>query len=145
MPIYLVDSTNKKNNFMAQQEFFIPGLFTKLQELNITSVSIPFDGSGDSGCIDLTEIKFYDQNNDELELESALENDLTGYAGSLGEHILEKHYDYDWYNNDGGYGTINIDIANKTWNIEGYTRITDVEEANEEGSLDAIIKSYTEK
>ena len=130
---------------MAQQEFFIPGLFTKLQELNITSVSIPFDGSGDSGCIDLTEIKFYDQNNDELELESALENDLLHNAESLGEHILEKHYDYDWYNNDGGYGTINIDIANKTWNIEGYTRITDVEEANEEGSLDAIIKSYTEK
>ena len=130
---------------MAQQEFFIPGLFTKLQELNVTSLSIPFDGSGDSGCIDLTEIKFYDQNNDELELESALENDLLHNAESLGEHILEKHYDYDWYNNDGGYGTINIDIANKTWNIEGYTRITDVEEANEEGSLDAIIKSYTEK
>ena len=130
---------------MAQQEFFIPGLFTKLQELNITSVSIPFDGSGDSGCIDLTEIKFYDQNNDELELESTVENDLISYAESLGDHILERHYDYDWYNNDGGYGTINIDIANKTWNIEGYTRITDVEEAHEEGSIDAIIKSYTEK
>jgi len=144
MPIYLVDSINKKNNFMAKQEFFIPGLFTKLQELNVTSVSIPFDGSGDSGCIDLTEIKFYDQNNDELELESSLENDLIGCADSLGEHILDKHYGYDWYNNDGGYGTINIDISNKTWNIEGYQRITDVEEANEEGSLDAIIKSYAE-
>jgi hypothetical protein len=131
---------------MAQQEFFIPLLFTKLQELlNVTSLSIPFDGSGDSGCIDASEIKFYDQNNDEVELESALENDLLGFAESLGDHILERHYDYDWYNNDGGYGTINIDIANKTWSIEGYTRITDVEEANEDGSIDDIIKSYTEK
>jgi hypothetical protein len=46
----------------------------------------------------------------------------------------------DWYNNDGGYGTVTINLNDFTYSIENNVRITDVETYNHEGELKDFIK-----
>jgi hypothetical protein len=45
--------------------------------------------------------------------------------------VLSTNYDYDWYNNDGGYGTVRINIEDKTWKVDGAIR--SIEDANASG------------
>ena len=71
-----------------------------------------------------------DTSGDEKDLNDKFEGDLQ----DLGTHLLEQHYDYDWYNNDGGYGDIRIDLEGDTpeISIDGYVR--SVEDAH--GTVD---------
>jgi hypothetical protein len=103
-------------------------LFAALKDAGVTSVDIRYDGGGDSGQVE--DVEFYGDNLDSSALNDMFEGDLQ----DLAYHILEDHYNYDWYNNDGGYGEIRIDFEEDTpeITINGYVRA--VEEAY--GSVD---------
>ena len=79
----------------------LSALISRLRDEGITSVYINYDGSGDSGSI------------------SDIDFEPFGY------HILNNHYDWDWYNNDGGYGNVSIDVEDSTVSVNGYVRTTD--------------------
>lgn len=100
-------------------------LFAALKDAGVTSVEIRYDGGGDSGQVE--DVDFYGDNIDESALNDKFESDLQ----DLATHILEQHYDYDWYNNDGGYGDIKIDLQGDTpeISIDGYVR--SVEDAHD--------------
>ena len=36
--------------------------------------------------------------------------------------MVNNEMEYHWYNNDGGYGTVRINIEDKTWNVDGAIR-----------------------
>ena len=92
-------------------------LFAALKDAGVTSVEIRYDGGGDSGQVE--DVEFYGDNIDDADLNSKFEGDLQ----DLGTHLLEQHYDYDWYNNDGGYGTISIELIDEPIIlIDGYVR-----------------------
>jgi hypothetical protein len=41
----------------------------------------------------------------------------------------------DWWNNDGGFGHVNIDVEEGTYEIQNSIRVTDYEEYNHTGNL----------
>ena len=121
-----------------KKELNVKGMFIALEQLGVDHIDIAYSGGGDSGAID--EVKFYDKDKDEIELDPNMEQ----IANDFGYHILNNYYDVDWYNNDGGYGTIEINIPDQTWNIDGYVNVQTSEEASASGSLTDVIESYTE-
>lgn len=94
----------------------LAALIVKLKDYNIKLVHIAYDGSGDSGSI--TDVEFRDYDGNYVEALKSLTDDFF----ELGYEILDKHYDFDWYNNDGGYGTIIIDTKDQNVVIDGYVR-----------------------
>jgi hypothetical protein len=46
----------------------------------------------------------------------------------------------DWYNNEGGYGSISIDLDEFTYSIENNIRVTEVEMYNHNGTLKEYLK-----
>jgi hypothetical protein len=121
-----------------KKELNVKGMFIALEQLGVDHIDIDYSGGGDSGAID--EVKFYDKDKDEIKLDPNMEQ----IANDFGYHILNNYYDVDWYNNDGGYGTIDINIPDQTWNIDGYVNVQTSEEASAAGSLTDVIESYTE-
>ena len=91
---------------------------SSLKNMGITELVAEYDGSGDSGSIESVYCEDEDGNNihaDDVTL-SKVEEMLY--------QILSYEYDYDWYNNEGGYGTVRINIEDKTWKVDGVVRTT---------------------
>ena len=93
-------------------------LFAALKDAGVTSVNIRYEGQGDSGQV--SDVEFDGTNLDH----PAILDRFSGELEDLGTHLLEAHYSYDWYNNDGGYGDIRIDLEGDTpeISIDGYVR-----------------------
>lgn len=132
MPTFLASSTNKKVKQMDSEKIKV--FFIALEQKGVKEIQIGYDGSGDSGSVN--SVTFYDHNDDEIELK-----DFESKAEDIGYHILSRYYDVDWYNNEGGYGTVNINLADKTWDIDGYYRETTSVEAPADGDLKDVIET----
>lgn len=126
-----------------------------LRELGAGSVVVEFDGSGDSGSIEGVDFLSADCARDPAISEAARattvdiarqRRDFDPGQGRwvaierierapVRDAIEEIAYDYldetdvDWYNNDGGYGTMEIDINEGTVSMEISTRFTESVEA----------------
>ena len=141
MPIFLADFT--KQNNMTENE--MTGLLLKLADLGVTGVKIFYSGSGDSGDIDdvvyttTKEVNFNDINN----LTNYGENAL--YLTNLDHDLKEEISDFadqkilndieDWWNNDGGYGTMLIKIPSGKYEINNIIYVTDTEDFHHVGNL----------
>ena len=102
----------------------------ELKDLGVDRVAIHYSGSGDSGDID--DVTYYNKAGEVVEIEE--------------EHkeVHEKVKDYafiilndieDWWNNDGGYGVLNMFISQNTYSIENHIYITETEDYHHEGDL----------
>jgi hypothetical protein len=98
---------------------------SSLKNMGITELVGEYNGGGDSGSI---ETVYGKDKEDEI---IYLDTDAESKAEEMLYEILSDNYDYDWYNNDGGYGTVRINIEDKTWNVDGIVR--SIEEANASG------------
>lgn len=107
----------------------VSNLFTHLKLLNVDSFEIEFDGSGDSGQIE--EVTFYDSGNEVMDIpEDTISWVYSAYDDTkpdeqykpqehqvtlqkavedLGYNMLDES-GHDWYNNDGGYGRIHVQV-----------------------------------
>jgi hypothetical protein len=94
---------------------------SSLRNMGITELVGEYDGSGDSGSIET--IYCEDEDGNTISIESDVESKV--------EEMLSDNYMYDWYNNDGGYGTVRINIEDKTWKVDGVVR--SIEDANASG------------
>ena len=99
-----------------------------LKDQGITSFEVDFSGSGDSGDID--ERRYYN-GKDEIDPN----DDVIGICEQIEDVIINNYYHYDWYNNEGGRGTLYVDLESKTWNIEGVQYVQREEDASEDGCL----------
>lgn len=107
-----------------------------VSEQGIEKIEVEFSGAGDSGDID--EWRYLDSEGDEI----YPSNQVVEVIKRIGERIINNHYSYDWYNNEGGRGTLHIDLKEKTWDIEG---VQYAEEPNsEEGELGDILDELKE-
>jgi hypothetical protein len=88
---------------------------------------IRYDGAGDSGSIDEIELignNGYNLKEDEFNIiEEAFDAFFMNLTG-------------DWYNNDGGYGAVSIDLENGLFEIETNTRTIYTEGVS--GSIDEL-------
>ena len=121
------------------------GLLLKLADLGVTGVKIFYSGSGDSGDIDdvlyttTKDVTFYDLNSlvdyqeNTLylkELDYDLKDEISDFAN---EKILNDIE--DWWNNDGGYGTMLIKIPSGKYEINNMIYTTDTEDFHHVGNL----------
>lgn len=131
-------------------ETMMTGLLIKLADLGVTGIQIYYEGSGDSGCIDevlYTTDKLPENEEDAFDkirslnswqedakylrnLDSGLSSDIESFAE---EKILDSIE--DWWNNDGGYGTLCILVPSGKYDIMNNVRITEVETYQHVGNL----------
>jgi hypothetical protein len=112
-----------------------------LVNAGIKKVCVYYEGSGDSGAIESItystnpDIEFdalqgwnqgFNLNNYNSELYTLLED----YCQEMLLNDIE-----DWWNNDGGFGHVNIDVEAGTYEIQNSVRVTDYEEFNHSGNL----------
>ena len=141
MPIFLADFT--KQNNMTENE--MTGLLLQLADLGVTGIKIFYSGGGDSGDIDdivYTTTKEATFNNI-MNLTSYAEDVLN--LQTLDDELSDKIKDFasekilndleDWWNNDGGYGTMLIKIPSGNYEINNIIYITDTEDFHHDGDL----------
>ena len=88
----------------------------KLRDLNVSKVHISYSGGGDDGCIDDYTAHTINSEGNEV---SNLDIELSSFADTFDDYIynlLSNAIEWDWVNNEGGWGELVIDIENE--NIE---------------------------
>lgn len=108
-----------------------------LKDRGVAKIIVTYEGSGDSGSID--NVLYYDKEDDEhyctqLGITESQHNDIQNLAYPMLDGIE------DWYNNEGGYGSISIDLDEFTYDIENNIRITEIDTHNHNGSLKEYLK-----
>jgi hypothetical protein len=86
----------------------------------IAKVIANFDGQGDSG--EVYDIDFYDIENELIDYKASAQ--LEDYVYSLVEDCVNS-YGGDWVNNDGGYGSVTINVKDKSINAHYNQRTVD--------------------
>lgn len=102
--------------------------FSGLKDLGVVKLVAEYSGGGDSGAIDTV----YGENSEDDHVN--LTADLFDTAENFMYELLSNRYDYDWYNNDGGNGTVYFDINTLEFDIQGY--VMEAREAFHSGTLD---------
>jgi hypothetical protein len=131
-------------------ETMMTSLLIQLADLGVTGIQIYYEGSGDSGCIDqvlyttdkLPEnledafdkircLNSWDEESKYLRnLDSGLSSDIESFAE---EKILDSIE--DWWNNEGGYGTMCILVPSGKYDVMNNVRITEIETFEHVGNL----------
>jgi hypothetical protein len=89
----------------------------------VTSVTVEYSGCGDSGDIDF--IKYRDEKGIEVIVDDNVDKEVSEFAWNI---IDERHGGF--YNNEGGNGTIDIDISKRTIDITHNDAYTEYETTN---------------
>jgi len=146
MPIFLAGFT--KSNSMKEIDMI--GTLVRLADLGITGIKVTYEGSGDSGAIenivytaeklreseedafeDLNDIDVWGKDVWELrDLDSGLHSDIENFVEDKLLQDIE-----DWWNNDGGYGTVCILVPSGKYKIVNDIRVTEIETFYHEGTL----------
>jgi len=125
---------------MTEQELM--QTLMQLADLGITGIRISYEGSGDSGCID--GMLYTEQENVSIEdvqnlpwdsknlnnLSSELASNIENFAHA---QILDDIE--DWWNNEGGSGTLAILVPSGEYNVQNNIRVINYEEYFHEGNL----------
>ena len=121
------------------------GLLLQLADLGVTGIKIIYSGGGDSGAIDdiiyttekvtcledLDDLDQYGENVLNLrDLSTSLYSDIEDFATSKLLDNVE-----DWWNNEGGYGTVLITIPSGNYTINNNIYFTETETYNHNGNL----------
>ena len=132
------------------KEIDMIGTLVRLADLGVTGIKVQYEGSGDSGCIEnvvyttekmdrdeeaafdeINYIEVWGQDVQHLqELDSGLHSDIENFVEDRLLQDIE-----DWWNNDGGYGSVCILIPSGKYKIYNDIRITQIESYFHEGSL----------
>ena len=131
-------------------ETMMTSLLIQLADLGVTGIQIYYEGSGDSGCIDevlyttdklpenledafdkIRSLNSWDEDAKYLRnLDSGLSSDIESFAE---EKILDSIE--DWWNNEGGYGTMCILVPSGKYDVMNNIRITEIETFEHVGNL----------
>ena len=126
-------------------ELEMTGLLLKLADLSVTGIKVKYDGGGDSGAIEWIGYtkEFCGTPEDVYDGIDAWNNDinlmdLDSRAYSLIEDFAQERILNDledWWNNEGGYGTVLITIPSGNYTINNSIYISDTEEFIHHGNL----------
>ncbi len=125
---------------MTEQELM--QTLIQLADLGVTGIRINYEGGGDSGCIE--DIFYTDKEGVSLEevqnlpwdsknlnnLSSELASNIENFAHA---QILDDIE--DWWNNEGGHGTLSILVPSGEYSIENNIRKIEYDEFFHEGNL----------
>lgn len=106
-----------------------------LEDLGVKKIIVKYSGGGDSGQIDEVFFSKTGEDDDELTAEQA------GVKAEAVDIIESKTYKLlnpieDWYNNDGGYGIVTIQVPSGDYNIENNVYHMETETYEHDGQLE---------
>ena len=125
---------------MTEQE--LTQTLIQLADLGVTGIRINYEGGGDSGCIE--DIMYTDKEGvllDEVQNLPWGSKDLKELNNELAINIENFVTDTildtieDWWNNEGGSGTMSILVPSGEYNVENNIRKIDYDEFFHEGNL----------
>jgi hypothetical protein len=122
----------------------LTGLLLKLADLGVTGVKVQYDGAGDSGAIE-----WIGYTKEICETPEDVEDNIDSWANDANLANLDQNsynqienFAYqllddveDWWNNDGGYGSLCISIPSGKYIINNHIRITETEDYFHDGSI----------
>lgn len=125
---------------MTEQE--LTQTLIQLADLGVTGIRINYEGGGDSGCIE--DIMYTDKEGVSLwevqnlpwdsknlkELNNELAINIENFTTDTILDTIE-----DWWNNEGGSGTLAILVPSGEYNVENNIRMVDYKEFVHEGNL----------
>jgi len=134
----------------SMNEINMMATLVKLADLGVTGIKVTYEGSGDSGCIeaivyttekmdadeenaftDLDEINVWGQDVMDLrDLDSGIASDIHNFVEEQLLNDIE-----DWWNNEGGSGSVCILIPSGKYKIINDIRIVETETYYHEGAL----------
>ena len=123
----------------------LTAVLIRLADAGVTGVKIIYDGAGDSGSIESVVYtaepcetpEDIDDKVDGYHYESNLANIDMNAADALSnfaENVLLDEIE-DWWNDEGGYGTLCIMVPSGKYIINNHIRITDTEDYFHDGDL----------
>lgn len=126
---------------MTEEEKKVFKQVMDLRDKGVEFIKIEYAGAGDSGSIEntlmynksITKIMWEDNNLGHLEDEHfnyTLSNELESYIYNSILNNIE-----DWWNNDGGYGTILIRLKDLKYKINNNVYYTQTDSYNHEGEF----------
>ena len=125
---------------MTEQE--LTQALIQLADLGVTGIRINYEGGGDSGCIEdifytrkegvlLEEVQNLPWDSKNLkELNNELAINIENFVTDTILDTIE-----DWWNNEGGNGTMSILVPSGEYNVENNIRKIDYDEFFHEGNL----------
>jgi hypothetical protein len=125
---------------MTEQE--LTQTLIQLADLGVTGIRINYEGGGDSGCIE--DIMYTDKEGVSLDEVQNLpwgSKDLKELNNELADNIENFTTDTildtieDWWNNEGGSGTLAILVPSGEYNVENNIRRVEYDEFFHEGNL----------
>jgi len=125
---------------MTEQE--LTQTLIQLADLGVTGIRINYEGGGDSGCIE--DIMYTDKEGVSLDEVQNLpwdSKDLRKLSSEFSTNIENFTIDTilddieDWWNNEGGNGTLAILVPSGEYNVENNIRRIDYDEFFHEGNL----------
>ena len=84
-----------------------------IKDHNIASIEVDYSGGGDDGCID--SVRFEDHNENNIDI--IMENEISAEWDDLLYNMLSENIEWDWINNEGGYGQMMIDCTKTPWKV----------------------------
>ena len=125
---------------MTEEEKKVFKQVMNLRDKGVEFIKVEYAGGGDSGSIESTFM--YNKSIEKIMWE---ENNLEHYEVSHFDYILSNElesYTYsilhdieDWWNNDGGYGTILIRLKDLKYKINNNVYYTQTDNYNHEGKF----------
>jgi len=121
------------------------GLLLQLADLGVTGIKVIYSGGGDSGAVDeiiyttekvtsLEDLENLDQYSENVlnlrDLSTSFYSDIEDFATSKLLDNIE-----DWWNNEGGFGTVLITVPSGNYTINNFIYTTDTEEFTHHGNL----------
>ncbi len=85
-----------------------------IKDHNIAKIEVDYSGGGDDGCIDSTRFEDINENSVDVNLKSEV---LSEWDDLLYD-MLSENIEWDWINNDGGYGQMIIDCTKTPWDVK---------------------------
>jgi hypothetical protein len=84
-----------------------------IKDHNIAKIEVDYSGGGDDGCID--DVRYEDI--DENKIDILMEPDVSAEWDDLLYNMLSDNIEWDWINNEGGYGQMMIDCTKTPWKV----------------------------
>ena len=115
------------------------GELIKIKDMGFTHIRATYSGGGDSGQIDNIEVLKGENTEDEDFIE---EEDISEFKEIDCEIIEEWINNFmlndieDWWNNEGGYGEVLINLSDLSYKIDSNIYITNIESFEHTGTLD---------
>ena len=115
----------------------------KLRDLNVSKIEISYSGGGDDGCIDHYSAYTVNSLGEE---EYNRDIGISSFASAFDDYIYEllsNVIEWDWVNNEGGYGELTIDLENQEVKINHSQR--HVEDYHYSENQSQLLKNLSKK